>query len=362
MATPNWDSLRPVLEPALEVLELERQKVRRKTTHAAIWAVGLALAVAIGASAMMGGFNFPVFFVPGILAAIFVGWVHSSAAKEYASGFKLLVMPHLVRSFGELEYQSFGGISEGDFIASGMFRSPDRYNSEDMVWGKLGATTIRFSEVHAEYRTQRTDSKGHTQTEYHDIFRGLFVIADFNKNFNGTTLVLPDTAQKFLGSFGQKLQGLGAKLSFNARELVKLEDPDFEKQFVVYSGDQVEARYILSPSLMRRLLDFREKCRADFHLAFLANHIYLAVPTTDNWFEPPMGHALTMDALAPYAQQLQFATGIVEALDLNTRIWSKQSDDDTADTNSDLAPPLPASNPLSPLAPISTGQQSRWTN
>jgi hypothetical protein len=360
MPTPDWSSLQPVLQPALEALETERLRVRKATGTAAMWAgTGAAIVVAIG-SLIAGGFNPFVIFVPLVIAGCIVGWIYSSGAAEYRSGFKALVMPHVVRAFGELDYQPNSGIPENDFRACGLFRSPDRYSCEDLVFGKLGATTIRFSEVHAEYRQTTTDSKGNTRTEYHDIFRGLFVIADFNKNFNGITLVLPDTAEKMLGRFGQSLQAFGAKLSFGSRELVKLEDPEFEKQFVVYGADQVEARYLLSPSLMQRLLAFNAKCSGGFHLAFMANQIYLAIPMNENWFEPPMGQTLNMEALAPYAQQLQFATGIVEDLDLNTRIWSKQPDaapDPQMDTTA-------AASPFSPLSPLTPNppMQSRWEN
>jgi hypothetical protein len=360
MPTPNLTALQPILQPALDALEVERQRVRKATQTAALWAgVGFAVVVGMG-SILAGGFNPFVIFIPLIIAACIVGWVYSSGAAQYRTGFKMLVMPHIVRSFGDLTYYPDSGIPESDFRACQMFRSPDRYKCEDMVIGKLGETSLRFSEVHAEYRTQSTDSKGNTRTEYHTIFKGLFVIADFNKNFNGVTLVLPDTAEKMLGRFGKSLQALGARLSFSSRELVKLEDPEFEKQFVVYGNDQVEARYLLSPSLMRRLMDFRAKCRDGFHLAFFANHIYLAIPLNDNWFEPPMGQTLNMEALAPFTQQLLFATGIVEDLDLNTRIWSKQP----------ITPPDPtgainhATSPFDPLSPFAPNapMQSRWEN
>ncbi|HEX8551552.1 MAG TPA: DUF3137 domain-containing protein [Abditibacteriaceae bacterium] len=351
MSTPNFDSLAPILQPALDALEAERLRVRRSTANAAMWAaVGFAV-VAFAGTILAGGFNPFVLLLPLIIAGGIVGWTYSSGAKEYRTGFKMLVMPYLVSSFGDLQYQHQLGISENEFRASGMFRSPDRYRCEDLVEGRIGETALRFSEVHAEYRSQTTDSKGHTRTEYHDIFRGLFVIAEFNKNFTGVTHVLPDTAQKMFGSFGQSLQGLGAKMS--GRELVKLEDPEFEKQFVVYSRDQVEARYLLSPSLMRRLLDFRAKCNSSFHLAFMANQIYLAIPTATDWFEPSIGKELSMEALAPYAQQMQFATGIVEDLDLNTRIWSKQS------SLPDVA--APAFDPRASTAP-NAPMQARWEN
>jgi hypothetical protein len=35
-------------------------------------------------------------------------------------------------------------------------------------------------------------------------------------------------------------------------EEIKLEDPEIRKNFVVYSTDQVEARYLLTPSFIQR--------------------------------------------------------------------------------------------------------------
>ena len=67
---------------------------------------------------------------------------------------------------------------------------------------------------------------------------------DFNKHFNVKTYVLTDTAEKMFGFLGKKLQSMNSSRD----DLVYLENPDFEKQFVVYSSDQIEARYILSPS------------------------------------------------------------------------------------------------------------------
>ena len=67
--------------------------------------------------------------------------------------------------------------------------------------------------------------------------------ADFNKNFQGRTIILPDFAQNAFGDFiGSWLQSKNQA----REELVKMDNPDFEKEFVVYSNDQIEARYILS--------------------------------------------------------------------------------------------------------------------
>lgn len=51
----------------------------------------------------------------------------------------------------------------------------------------------------------------------------------------------------------------------------KLEDPEFEKHFAVYSSDQVQAGYILSTSLMSRIVDFKEKSSRRIHLSFIGS-------------------------------------------------------------------------------------------
>ena len=188
------------------------------------------------------------------------------------------------------------------------------------MYGSVGKTEVRFSEVHAEYKTESRDSKGHRKTHWHTIFKGLFFIADFNKEFHGRTVVLPDTAEKLFGGFGKMLQ----KMNLSRDELVKLESPEFEKEFAVYGTDQVEARYILSTSLMERILNFKRKTRMPVSVAFVHSNVCLALETRKNMFEPRIFRTLLdFDLVSDYLEDLQLAVGIVEELNLNTRIWTK---------------------------------------
>ena len=69
-------------------------------------------------------------------------------------------------------------------------------------------------------------------------------------------------------------------------QLVKLEDPEFEKAFVVYSSDQIEARYILSPALMRRILDFKNANGRAVHVGFANSRVYVALELRREMFDP----------------------------------------------------------------------------
>lgn len=324
MINSDLNELRAQLAPTLNALEAERAQQARTCTNAAIWCGGLGLlglAVAFGYG--RGQLNF-LMLLPPIVALIIYVIVSSSAKKDYCYGFKAMVMPRLVKGFGDLTYSPQSGLSESEFNRANLYQNPDRYNCEDLIEGTIGATRVRMSEVHAEDEQKSTDSKGNTTTTYSTIFRGLFVIADFNKNFNGTTYVVPEGLSGSLGGFGRGIQSLGGTLSGRGA-LVQLEDPNFERAFVVYSSDQTEARYILSSSLMSRLMNLKSHFNSNVSAAFISGSLYLMIPKQDDWFEPPsLNTPLTFEGVETTLRQLQLATGIVEELDLNTRIWSKQ--------------------------------------
>lgn len=241
--------------------------------------------------------------------------------KVFTSGYRSDFKRTIVRSVIEflepgLQYSPELGISKELFRTGDMFRhSIDRYHCEDRVQGRIGKTDITFSEVHAEYKTGSGED-----THWHTIFKGLFFIGDFHKDFRGRMVVLPDTAEKLFGGLGQTLQGW----NFSRESLIKLDDPEFERVFVVYGTDQVEARYILSPSLMERITAFRNKMGTELYLGFSGSRVFVGIPKKEDWFEPSFFGPSGFDAILLYASQLRLAVDIVEHLNLNTRIWSKE--------------------------------------
>ena len=320
---PDTQTLRAQLAPTLAALEQERQGQAQTCANAAKWTAGAALLGVIIAFIVGGGGPSLWLLAPIVLSLIVYIFISSGAKKYYSDSFKAFVMPELVKSFGELTFTGASGLSEADFNVSNLHSRPDRYNSEDLIEGRVGETRLRMSEVHAEREERHTDSKGHTTTSYSTIFRGLMMIADFNKNFAGITYVLPEGLSGSLGSFGRGLQSLGGAMGGRG-DLVKLEDPEFERAFVVYSRDQIEARYLLSSSLMRRLLALKSQFDGEVCVAFIGGALYLTIAKRGDWFEPPaLSTPLSFESVETTLRQLQMATGIVEDLDLNTRIWSK---------------------------------------
>ncbi len=94
---------------------------------------------------------------------------------------------------------------------------------------------------------------------------------------------------------------------------MKLEDPRFEQEFVVYADDQVEARYVLTPSLMERLVEFKQKAGRPSASRFLGPNVNIAIETERNMFEPGVRAApsSTASVCLEYLRDLEFAVGVV---------------------------------------------------
>jgi len=303
--------------------DLESIDMRRRATNKKVLTVLFVTAAAVLAELLLipDNTDFPK-SAPMIITA-FAGLVAAGiVSKNYRKEYKEKIIARIAGYAEEgLTYKPDASIARYDFVKSRIFTlSCDRYSGEDYFRGRIGKTETEFSEVHAMHRN--TSGTGSQQRDnYTTIFKGIFIIADFNKNFRTYTVVLPDTAEKLFGKFGQSLQSV----SFGRGKLIRLEDPRFEKEFCVYGDDQIESRYILTPSLMERILAFREKWKTKVYLSFLDSKVYIAISMNRDLFElRPFKPAADFDFLEETLRFLTLLTGVVDDLNLNTRIWTKE--------------------------------------
>jgi len=247
------------------------------------------------------------------------GFIYKFLIKDYTAEFKEKIIRPLITTIDEkLSYLPNSHIPSQHFTRSKLFTStPDRVNGNDYVTGKIDNINIQFSDFHAEKRHK--DSKG--RTSWSTIFQGLFIVSEFNKNFKGSTVVLPDTAQSTFGDLvGNWLQSN----NFGRDELVKMDSVAFEKEFVVYSNDQIEARYILTHTLMQKLLNYKKRSKHPVYVSFTSKNIHIAIEYNKDLFEPSIFHSLLKYKIAmEYVSTLHLAIGIVEELKLNQKLWSK---------------------------------------
>lgn len=305
------------LKPTVEKFEQQRKKLRFKL-------IFLFLIVAWNAATIYFFFFFSSdtsydlapYFIFGVLA--FGSSLYKYLKRDYRAEFKEEVIKPLIKELDpKLNYSANLSVSKSMFERSQLFSRPDRFSGNDFILGQIDNTQIQFSDVHAQKKYK--DSKG--RVKYSTIFQGLFIVADFNKNFYAQTVVLPDMAQNTFGNIiGSWLQSKNMARD----ELVKMDNPEFEKEFVVYSDNQIEARYILSHSMMKRLLEYKQKTKHNIYVSFVQNHLHLAIEYNKDLFEPTVFTSLLDEELTKeYIYNLELSVSLVEELKLNEKLWSK---------------------------------------
>ncbi|RIV31489.1 DUF3137 domain-containing protein [Flagellimonas lutimaris] len=115
-------------------------------------------------------------------------------------------------------------------------------------------------------------------------------------------------------------------INISSNQLVNLEDTEFENEFVVYSSDQIEARYVMSTSLMQRITRLKKKIGKAIMLSFKNNKLYFAVYHPYGFLRlNESKNLITSNALELLYEDIVKAIGIVEDLNLNTKIWKNVS-------------------------------------
>lgn len=305
----DFGNLYESLKPALAQLETQRLELKAQGTKNGSIALGICCLLGILITCI--NMNWLWLLISAIIGGIIFFCCIQSKNGKLTNLYKQdIISVVLAKLCAGATFEPDKGITENTFVGSGLFSvRPDRYHSEDLISGKIGVTSFLCSEIHAEEKQVTTNGKGQTRTTWVDIFKGFFFIADFQKNFKGQTTIYRNSWIKL--RFGE--------------QRVKLENPEFENSFDVYSNDQIEARYLLSPSMMERLLALDRKFPGKITVSFRNSNVIIAIPDTTNHFEASIWQSMLNDRILKREfNVICLLLGIVDDLNLNLRIWSKE--------------------------------------
>lgn len=240
--------------------------------------------------------------ISGFLSAIVVMFCFGRimAIRKRA---KLSVMPKLCSSIG-LNYHPEAMNSDLSVYSNlSLIPSYNEEKSEDEISGQIEGVDFSLFEAKLIKITRGRKGKKKRTT----VFKGLLCYFDFHKEFRGTTIVSKDQTM-----IGNLLSGF-----MRSGERVKLEDPEFEDKFEVYSTDQVEARYLLTPAFMERVLQFSHSGTAtNLQFAFQNGMMFMAMKNSKNHFEGD-GHKLNDPKyIESTIKELAFLFEIVRDLNL----------------------------------------------
>lgn len=233
---------------------------------------GIGTAVVISLIALLIGMKVGNFIVPLIATPIsgLIGWGVSYSMLTKLKGETKLFLMDSICGFLRWDFKAkdFPEPNLALYKTNKLLPSWDRVNFEDRMSGNVDGAEFTFCEAHLEKESRDSDGDRTWST----VFRGILMEVDFHRDFLGRTVVLRDA-----GIFNFKKKA--------GMKKVGLVDPKFEKIFEAYSTDQVESRYLLTPTFMQKLVDLETSVSGKkIRFGFLEDKLHIAVEAP-NQFE-----------------------------------------------------------------------------
>ena len=295
------------IEPQIKELEEKRQQINK-----ILYVYGLIFLACIVILYVLYRINY-LDFTSGFLFCIFLFityFVIYKKQRAYRLELKNKLLMNILSVFGRFKYVKEPIVTLADLQRFGLFADAQRKIDDDIIVGKYKDLDVAINEMNIFKYEKKNGESSKSR-----VFSGLLLKIKMNKDFSGTTVIrqkpmsyeqllrnikivnqknngiIPSKLMSILTSpvvkfaFSQK-EIMGQKVSFDSNgisftdtkteskkvkfsndgvsvhnkysrmsknlEQVILEDADFNECFDVYSDDQVEARYLITPSFIER--------------------------------------------------------------------------------------------------------------
>ncbi|MCS6833905.1 MAG: DUF3137 domain-containing protein, partial [Flammeovirgaceae bacterium] len=239
-----------VIKPTLEELENKRRYVYRKRLE-----LGGGAAVVVLLNLMMAYFGalhpytvvFTAIFAPFVAYTVFK---HHYDDTTIPLQYKEKVVKEMVSFLdSNLAYEPSSFIEYQHFADSELFPlQPDTYIGDDKICGVVEGISIAFSEVFAAYEPLTPRRWWFSSPTQKTIFHGIFLMATYEKSFQGKIFIFPDKLQRHMGYGGMLVQ----QHNVVRGKYIKPRNMNFREVFSVYAENEYEGEKLLTDSLMEK--------------------------------------------------------------------------------------------------------------
>lgn len=237
-----------------------------------------------------------------ILPSFFVDYESKLEKRSYVA--KALAMPYLLSIFGDLEYQKFlENTPSNPYVAKiknfKVFNTSFLKVIDEMIIGNVDGVSIELFENYSLVDMEGT--------------RNLTVVFKFPKNFSSNTIIVEKDYVRNNRSNNIKDLNL---------QKVELEDIVFNKDFLVYSDDQVDARYLLTTSFIKRFQEIKFLYKTPYIRAeFKDDELALCIGLTSDFFNCKFSNIeKAREAFYKMFKEIDSIVNLIEELKLNLKI------------------------------------------
>jgi hypothetical protein len=249
-----------------------------------------------------------------VVAAGALYWWVTQPRRQYAKAYKTDILPDIAKLFGDLFYDPDGKIPMAEMTPFKIIPSHDRYNAEDYFTGTYHDARIAFSEIHLQERRRSGKS-----TRYVTVFKGLAIMMTLpQEKFAGHT-ILQGNSIALAQWLKEKTSGL---------QRADLVDPEFEKEFDVFTDDQMEARYLIHPVMIEKIKGLKESYDASGVMAaYRKDTLLILLSSARNHFEPADIKIPATDraGLLAMKREVEHILSLVDEMEMYDRAKIRQS-------------------------------------
>lgn len=300
------------IEPHFQALEPERRRI-----------AGIRIFIVICSALVLGGFIAVCYYTPpyiefaggaGIIYAVVAIGCYCLTGADFEKKLKSFLLSEITNFLGieQGERASKNPLSLQSFQRYGILPSGNQQSLTDHFYGKKEEIEVDIADALIKHKTQTRNKDGRTETTVTTLFQGPIFRFSYNRPIKGHVIIVKD---------GGRIVNFLSKGTFPG-ERVTLENTEFESRFEIYATDQVEARYVLTPRFMERLLDLYSYIKEKpFGIVFSESLAYLTLDVRTDWFEPGSLFNKLADQrrVENLIEQLNFAFEVAKILNLTAK-------------------------------------------
>ena len=293
----------------------EIEILRRKAKNTILIGTFFTIITAIALFVMLNSPLYSIILI--ILGTIITQIISIKPRKKFVLAFKeTFVLKSLKTIFTDLIYEPEKGLDESIIRDTKMMYMGDRYSSNDYISGKYKNINVIQADVHIEEEHTSTDSDGNTTTTWITIFKGRWMIFDFNKYFKANIQI----SQKGFGN--SKLSNWGSKIKYKK---IMLEDQEFNNSFKTYAQDEHEAFYILTPSLMEKIKKLTNNISGKLLFCFIDNKLHIGLQNNKDSFEHGIFTRIDEEKVTnEISQDIKLITNFIDELSLDNDLFRRE--------------------------------------
>ncbi len=289
----------------LNVLEEERKAINqvKASVYAFTFIIGAILSI------MLQNYTILIFIIPiGIVLSIV--FTNSRTSKFKSLYKRIIILEIFKKLFSQYTYNPEQGFSYELIKKLDLFEKADRYISSDYIHAEYQNIEMQMSDIDLTKIVRRgKHSKRIT------IFKGQWYIFNFNKQFKSEVQILDSS---FI--YTNRHDFFDSK--FNK---IETENVEFNKNYFVFTKNDFEAFYILTPQIIEKLNEFKKRLNCQVLFVFKDNKLHIGVNSHRDYFEPDMDSPMNINAIEQKTlQEINVIINLIKDLNLEKNLFRKE--------------------------------------